>query len=74
MKTRMALKLARIESRLTQKQLADKIGVTQQTIAKWELGVSTPNHFKHMRAIERELNRPIDKLFSDLFCDRKPTA
>lgn len=70
----MALKLARIESRLTQKQLAEKVGVTQQTIAKWERGVSTPNHFKHMRAIERELDRPIDILFADIFCDRKPSA
>lgn len=72
--TRIALKVARIEAGLTQKQLADRVGVTQQTIAKWERGVSTPCHFKHMRSLERELKKPIEVLFSDLFCDRKPTA
>lgn len=67
MKTRIGLKLARIEANLTQKELAKNIGVTQQTIAKWERGVSTPNHFKYMRAIEKELNKPIEKMFADLF-------
>lgn len=74
MKTRIGLKVARIEASFTQKELAMRVGVTQQTIAKWERGVSTPCHFKHMRAIEKELGKPIEVMFSDLFCDRKPTA
>ncbi|WZL14762.1 transcriptional regulator [Vibrio phage vB_VpaM_XM1] len=70
----MALKLARIESRLTQKELAEKVGVTQQTIAKWERGISTPNHFKDMREIEKVLGKPIEQMFADVFRDQEPVT
>lgn len=67
MMIRTALKLARIEANLTQKELANNIGVTQQTIAKWELGITTPSHFKHLRALETTLNKPALALFPDIF-------
>lgn len=67
MKIRTALKVARIEANLTQNKLASKVGVTQQTIAKWELGITTPNHFKHLRALELTLNKPAALLFPDIF-------
>lgn len=36
------LKRLRRESALTQSQLADRLGVTQQAVAKWEAGLSAP--------------------------------
>lgn len=63
------LKIARVESGLSQKDLADVIGVSQQTIAKWELGITTPNHFKHLRALEKILKKPSAILFPDLFSE-----
>ena len=38
------IKSARIEKGLTQQQLADAVFVTRQTISKWELGKSVPDH------------------------------
>ena len=37
------LKKLRIRKNLSQEALAEKLGVTRQTIAKWELGESTPD-------------------------------
>lgn len=67
MKTRKELKIARISAELSQKQLSEIIGVSQQTIAKWELGVTTPSHFTHLRLLENALDEPADLLFPDIF-------
>lgn len=64
---RMRLKIARIESGLSQKELALRVGVSQQTIAKWELGLTTPSEFKQIRAIENELDASAKSLFPDVF-------
>lgn len=64
---RMKLRVARIESGLSQKELALKIGVSQQTIAKWERGITTPSEFKQIRALERELGENADTMFPDIF-------
>lgn len=37
------LKALRSEEKLSQKALAEKIYVSQQTVAKWELNTATPN-------------------------------
>lgn len=37
------IKLYRLQNNLTQRQLADRIGVTHQTISNWESGRSMPN-------------------------------
>lgn len=37
------IKLLRIKNGYTQKDLADKLHVTPQTVSKWELGTSEPN-------------------------------
>ena len=34
------LKIARARKDMTQKELAEQIGVSRQTVSKWELGVS----------------------------------
>lgn len=69
MKTRKQLKLARVAAGHSQKELASIIGVSQQTIAKWELGITTPSHFTHLRLIESALEQPADLLFPDIFED-----
>ena len=37
------LKSLRTANKLTQKQLADKIGVDQRTVSAWEKGICEPN-------------------------------
>lgn len=67
MKTRKQLKVARINADLSQRDLAQIVGVSQQTIAKWELGITTPSHFSHLRILESALDVSADKLFPDIF-------
>ena len=33
----------RLKSRLTQQQVADRLGVTKMSVSQWETGVRTPN-------------------------------
>lgn len=42
------IKSARIEKYLTQQQLADVVFVMRQTISKWELGKSVPDHTSYI--------------------------
>lgn len=74
MKTRKKLKIARISADLSQKDLAEAVGVSQQTIAKWELGITTPSHFTHLRLLENTLDEPADRLFPDIFHDPEVLA
>lgn len=71
---RMRLRLARIEARLSQKELSLIVGVSQQTIAKWERGVTTPAQFSQIRALEKALGQPASVLFPDLFSVPEPLA
>lgn len=63
----MKLRIARIENGLSQKELALKIGVSQQTIAKWEKGITTPSQFSQIRAISKELAAQPKAIFPDIF-------
>lgn len=38
----LTLKAARVNAGLTQKQMADKLGVSETTVWKWETGASEP--------------------------------
>lgn len=67
MKTRTELKVARIRAGLSQSGIAEQVGVSQQTIAKWELGITTPSHFTHLRSLEQVLDEPAERLFPDIF-------
>lgn len=64
---RLKLRLARIESGYSQKQLAVELGVSQQTIAKWELGLTTPSQFSQIRIIENTLGYSANIMFPDVF-------
>ena len=64
---RLAFKIARITAGYTQQTLADEIGVSQQTVAKWEAGTNTPQRMKSMHALEVLLNKNMRELFPDVF-------
>ena len=56
------LKLARIERELTQAELADRAGVTRQTIGLIEAGRYNPT-LKLCLILARETGRSLDELF-----------
>ena len=56
------MKLARIEKDLSQEQLAEKLGVTRQTIGLIESGSYNPT-LKLCVAICKALDRTLDELF-----------
>ena len=56
------MKLARVECDLTQEQLAEKIGVTRQTIGLIESGNYNPS-ISLCIDICKALNRTLDELF-----------
>lgn len=56
------LKLARIEKRLSQQDLADRIGATRQTIGLIEKGKYNPT-LKLCVSIAKELNKTLNDLF-----------
>ena len=47
---KMTLKAARVNAGLTQEEAAKSIGVTKNTIYRWEIGVSSPS-FKRLHTI-----------------------
>lgn len=40
---KMTLRAARVNKDLTQKEVADEIGVSNRTVSKWENGICMPN-------------------------------
>jgi len=58
----LAIKVARAEKDLTQKALADMVGVSRQTINAIEKGEYNPS-IKLCRAICRALGKKLDDLF-----------
>ncbi|WP_196593861.1 helix-turn-helix transcriptional regulator [Pectinatus sottacetonis] len=59
----------RIRLGLTQKQLANMIGVDRTTVGKWELGISIPRVNK-LLILAKILNCSIEDIYS---CKRKKT-
>lgn len=62
MNQRMNLKLARVEHNLTQAELAERAGVTRQTIGLIENGGYNPT-LKLCIAIAKALDKTLDDLF-----------
>lgn len=63
------MKIARIEKDLSQEQLADKIGVTRQTISMIEAGKFNPS-----LQFCISICRALDKTLNDLFWETEETA
>lgn len=62
----MKLKIARIEKRLSQQDLADLVGVTRQTIGLIEKGKYNPS-----LNLCVNIAKTLDKTLNDLFWDEK---
>ena len=58
-----SLQHLRKRKNFTQEALAERIGVSRQTIAKWETGESTPD-LAMASALSRELDVSLDELVS----------
>lgn len=64
---RTRLKRERQLAGLTQQQLAIRIGVSQQTISKYESEIITPGQFKTIRELEKFFSVAAEELFPDVF-------
>lgn len=56
------LQALRIESDITQEQLADDVGLTVESISNIERGIFGPK-FENLEKIARSLNIPVKELF-----------
>lgn len=54
---------SRTAARLTQEQLAETVGVSRQTVAKWESGETSPD-LEHAAALAEALGTTLDMLVS----------
>ena len=63
------IKQLRAKSGITQEQLANKLGISPQSVSKWETGVSMPD-IALLPALSGELGVSIDELF-DLTNEQK---
>lgn len=54
----------RKENKLSQEELAEKVGVTRQTISNWELGETEPTP-KQLKILSKIFNISIDKLLDN---------
>ena len=55
--TPQAIKALRLAMRLSQDELARKIGTTQETVCRWESGASRPKYYRMKRALDRLASR-----------------
>lgn len=64
-----ALKVARVRACMTQAELAQAVGISQQTYSRHERGESFPAHFQILRRYEKVLSVPMQELFPEFFDD-----
>ena len=64
---RTRLKRERQLAGLTQAQLAEMVGISQQTVSKHEKNRITPGHFTIIRQYEKALGVSAKDLFPDIF-------
>lgn len=58
---KITLKAARVNRGLNQKEAAQKLGVAESTLYKWESGKNKPNA-KYLPKIEKVFNTPISNI------------
>lgn len=59
---KISLEAARVNAKLTQKELAEKLGVSNSTIVNWEKGETEPS-LSQLRMISELSGIPMDFLF-----------
>jgi len=59
------LKELRIKNNLTQKELAEKVGVTYQAVSRWEKGINTPN-LETLIALKQLYHVSVDELLLEV--------
>lgn len=64
MKLGEQLVVLRKENKLSQERLAEKVGVTRQTISNWELGETSPNP-EQLKALSQIFQVSIDELLNN---------
>ena len=64
------IKKIRVDNGLTQKDLADKLGVTYQAVSKWENGKNIPD-IMILKQISKEFNVNIDDLLEGRHTKKK---
>ena len=57
------LKMARIDAELTQKQLAERVGITNKYLSQLECGGARNPTKQAMERIAKELNKTVQELF-----------
>lgn len=62
------IRLIRSKNRLSQEELADKLGVSRQTVSKWESGISYPE-IEKLIAVSDMFDVSIDYLLKDNYID-----
>lgn len=60
--TRISLEAARVNAKLTQKELAEILGVSNTTVVNWEKGNTEPN-LTQLRKISELSGIPLDFIF-----------
>ena len=58
------IKKARLLAGITQRQLADSVGVSTVTVSKWERGIMFPN-VQRLKIVADSLNTTVEMLISD---------
>lgn len=60
--TRISLEAARVNAKLTQKELAEILGISNATVVNWEKGNTEPN-ITQLRKISELSGIPMDFIF-----------
>ena len=63
MKIAQNIQATRLAAHMTQEQLAEAVGVSRQTVAKWESGETSPD-LEHASALAEALGTSLDDLVS----------
>ena len=64
---RICLTIARIKQDLTQKEVSELIGVSQQIYSRYEKGTATPSSFTLINKLEEVLKVDKKCLFQDIY-------
>ncbi len=64
------IKSLRKKNHLTQKEFADKYGVTYQAVSKWENGINLPD-ISLIRQISKDFNIPLEDIFDGNVVSKK---